>query len=274
MKNVHRNSKGRLSYRSVRRTGPKWQRRILEHEMVLNNSESLNAVATLSEQLIGSPLFSFCTVKTFGICSLRHLQCQFSFVLFLVNMGQISINEDVAVEDHGGFAQLRGNKWVYSLKDSFVYPHSSYLDSGMIFQMLRSLFIVTHYKFGPIRSNYQVHLVSNWLHVGWVFYYLLLHRAGEIQLARNSSPRLHFSLSVWSLSCGCRVKFSTQSWSPLPSSLVSFLGTVTDVSHSTKNAGNYGWGIGFSGVTICAWFRCTLYDFGILGVRPNKHTLR
>lgn len=162
----------------------------------------------------------------------------------------------------------------HSLKDSFVYPHSSYLDSGMIFQMLRSLFIVTHYKFGPIRSNYQVHLVSNWLHVGWVFYYLLLHRAGEIQLARNSSPRLHFSLSVWSLSCGCRVKFSTQSWSPLPSSLVSFLGTVTDVSHSTKNAGNYGWGIGFSGVTICAWFRCTLYDFGILGVRPNKHTLR
>ena len=36
--------------------------------------------------------------------------------------------------------------------------------------------------------------------------------AASSQLARNSCPRLRFS--VWSLSCRCRVKFSTQSDQP------------------------------------------------------------
>ena len=43
-----------------------------------------------------------------------------------------------------------------------------------------------------------------------IFYFLLLHRADQSQLARNSCPRLHFWLSVWFLSCRCRVRFPMQ----------------------------------------------------------------
>ena len=60
------------------------------------------------------------------------------------------------------------------------------------------------FEFEPIRSHYQVHLVDNWLHVGWTFYLLLHHRADESQPALNSYPLLHLWLSVWSLSCRCR----------------------------------------------------------------------
>ena len=37
---------------------------------------------------------------------------------------------------------------MYLLKDSFVYPHSAYRDSGMMFQIFCSLFIVTRYDVG------------------------------------------------------------------------------------------------------------------------------
>ena len=56
---------------------------------------------------------------------------------------------------------------MYPLKDTFVYPHSAYCDSGMIFQILCSLFILTGYDVSkhlnllPISIPYHRHLVDN-----------------------------------------------------------------------------------------------------------------
>ena len=61
----------------------------------------------------------------------------------------------------------------------------------------------------PIRNSCHVHSVDHLTRVGCYAFFCCwsLHRTDESQLARNSCPRLRFS--VWSLSCRCRVKFST-----------------------------------------------------------------
>ena len=67
-------------------------------------------------------------------------------------------------------------------------------------------------EFVPIRNPCHVHLVDHPTRVGCSAFCCAPHRADESQLAQNSCPRLRFS--VWSLSCRCRVKFSTQSDQP------------------------------------------------------------
>ena len=76
--------------------------------MVVNNSETLNAVA----DFLGPLRYAFLHSKNVWDLFFT-APCQFSFILFLVNMAKISIYADVAVEDHGGFVQLKGNKRQY-----------------------------------------------------------------------------------------------------------------------------------------------------------------
>ena len=90
----------------------------------------------------------------------------------------------------------------------------------MIFQFLCSLFVaVKRYdvdgclNLGPSETDpCHVHLVDHPTRVGCSTFCCALHRADESQLARNSCPRLRFS--VWSLPSRCRVKFSMQSDQP------------------------------------------------------------
>ena len=88
----------------------------------------------------------------------------------------------------------------------------------MIFQFFCPLFVVTRcdvegcLNLGPSKIGYHVHLVNHSTRVG-VLLFAVLHRADESQPARNSCPRLPHSVDFrfgQSLSCRCRVKFSTQ----------------------------------------------------------------
>ena len=87
--------------------------------MVVNNSETLNAVADFLGPLRYAIraidwLTPFLFLHSKNVWNLFFTTpCQFSFILFLVNMAKISIYADVAVEDHGGFVQLKGNKRQY-----------------------------------------------------------------------------------------------------------------------------------------------------------------